>query len=115
MSATPHPASPRVAEPHRPTMLPASLSDSLARQLEVVRAQHERDLKHGAGWVELPGAPTRKDPNAGREWPWQGVFPATRICVARDGVERRWHHLHETVGQRAVRQAALRAPGSRSA
>ncbi len=64
-------------------------------------------MRCGAGWVELPGAPGRKYPGAGREWPWQWVFPATRIYVSRDGGERRRHHLHETVVQRAVRQTAL--------
>ena len=40
---------------------------------------------------------------------WYRVFPATRIYV--DGVtgRRRRHHLHESVVQRAVRQAALKA------
>ena len=33
-------------------------------------AQHEADLRQGAGWVELPDALRRKYPNAGREWPW---------------------------------------------
>jgi integron integrase len=93
----------------RRTMLPASLCDPLARHLEHARAQHDRDLKCGAGWVEVPGALARKYPGAGREWPWQWVFPATRIYVVRDGGERRRHHLHETVVQRAVRQAALGA------
>ncbi len=50
----------------------------LARHLEGVRAQHQRDLHQGAGWVELPTALIRKYPNAGREWVWQWVFPATR-------------------------------------
>jgi len=63
------------------------------------------DLAAGAGWVELPGALARKYPNAGREWSWQWVFPATRYY--RDPVtgQRRRHHLHETVVQRAVRDA----------
>jgi integron integrase len=61
----------------RVTMLPAALKDALSRHLEAVRRQHEADLQHGAGWVELPWALARKYPNAGREWPWQWVFPAT--------------------------------------
>jgi len=63
----------------------------------------------GAGWVELPGALARKYPNAGCEWPWQWVFPATRIYMDRQTGQRRRHHLHESVLQRAVRFAALRA------
>ena len=65
--------------------------------------------RRGASWVELPDALDRKYPNAAREWPWQWVFPATRtyVDVATGRVKR--HHLHETVLQRAVREAVLAA------
>jgi len=70
-------------EKDRVTMLPASLEEPLARHLEAVRRQHERDLARGRehGWVELPAALHRKYPNAGRSWPWQWVFPATRTYL----------------------------------
>jgi integron integrase len=89
----------------RVTMLPGILKDTLARHLDGVRAQHQRDMAGGAGWVELPTALLRKYPNAGREWVWQWVFPATRIYRDRTTGQRRRHHLHETVLQRAVRSA----------
>ena len=63
----------------------------------------------GAGWVELPTALTRKYPHAGREWSWQWVFPATRLYVDRATGERRRHHLHETVLQRALKHAVVQA------
>jgi integrase len=63
----------------RRTMLPESLKAELARHLAGVRRQHDADLRRGAGWVELPHALARKYPNAGREWAWQWVFPATRL------------------------------------
>jgi site-specific recombinase XerD len=60
--------------------------------------------------VELPGALLAKYPQAARDWPWQWVFPATRHYLdARTG-QRRRHHLHETVLQRAFREA-VRASG----
>jgi len=93
----------------RVTMLPAVVKAELARHLEAVKQQHEMDLRHGAGWVELPSALARKYPNAGREWPWQWVFPATRIYVERATGQRRRHHLHESVLQRAVREALMKA------
>ena len=93
----------------RVSMLPATIKADLARHLEGVRAQHQRDLPRGAGWVELPTALGRKYPNAGREWGWQWLFPATRFYVDRDTRERRRHHLHETVLQGAVKVAVLRA------
>jgi integrase len=49
----------------RATMLPAAVKADLLAHLERVRRQHEDDLRHGAGWVELPGALLRKYPNAG--------------------------------------------------
>lgn len=93
----------------RVTMLPAAARTLLARHMDQVRAQHEADLRRGAGWVELPGALLRKYPHAGREWTWQWVFPATRFYVDRVTGQRRRHHLHESVLQRAVKDAVRAA------
>jgi integron integrase len=89
----------------RITMLPLSVKAELRRHLVRVRALHARDVAGGAGAVALPTAVARKFPNAGRDWRWQWVFPAGRTCVDRGTGERRRHHLHETVVQRAVTQA----------
>jgi integrase len=88
-------------------MLPRSVEGSLADHLERVKEQHHRDLARGAGWVELPGALASKLRSAGREWPWQWVFPATRTYLDPATGEQRRHHLHETVVQQAVRRAVL--------
>jgi integron integrase len=93
----------------RLTTLPVAIKPDLMRHLASVRNQHQIDLRAGAGWVELPGALGKKYPNAGREWTWQWVFPATRVYVDRLTGQRRRHHLHESVLQRAVKTAALRA------
>jgi integron integrase len=89
----------------RATTLPAIIVADLTRHLEAVKRQHAVDLRQGAGWVELPWALARKYPNAGREWAWQWVFPATRFYVDRETGQRRRHHLHESVLQRAVKDA----------
>jgi integron integrase len=93
----------------RVTMLPAVAKADLAQHLYAVRAQHQSDLAAGAGWVELPMALARKYPNAGREWVWQWVFPATRTYRDRATGQRRRHHLHESVLQRAVKRAVRKA------
>ncbi|HEY3176979.1 MAG TPA: integron integrase [Candidatus Polarisedimenticolia bacterium] len=93
----------------RRTMLPARLKEPLRVHLEGVRRQHQRDLGNGAGWVELPGRLGAKYPNAGRDWGWQWVFPATRHYVDSSTGQRRRHHLHESVLQRAVKIAVLKA------
>lgn len=93
----------------RLTPLPATLIPALREHCQRTQLQHEADLRDGAGYVELPNALRRKYPNAAREWPWQWLFPATRLYHHPKTNERRRHHLHETVVQRAVRQAALTA------
>lgn len=65
--------------------------------------------------MELPSGLARKYPNAGREWAWQWVFPATRMYVEPASGQRRRHHLHESVIQRAMKEAALRAGLSKPA
>jgi integron integrase len=99
----------------RVTMLPAAVKSELAKHLDVVRAQHEADLRQGAGWVELPWALARKYPNAGRAWGWQWVFPATPMYLHQDTGQRRRHHLHESVLRRAVKGAMQRAGLSKHA
>jgi integrase len=94
----------------RATMLPAAIKAALASHLANVEKQHQADLGHGAGWVELPGALLRKYPNAARDWGLQWVFPATRIYVHHATGQRRRHHLHESVLQRAVK-GAVRGAG----
>jgi integron integrase len=93
----------------RVTVLPAVVTQPLAQHLLRVKQLHGRDVALGGGWVELPWALARKYPNAGREWPWQWVFPATRLYFDRATGQRRRHHLHETVLQRAVLEAVRQA------
>src|SRR5439155_7804854 len=94
----------------RLTMLPGALKSPLVDHLARVKAQHEADLAAGRGAVALPGALRLKYPNAPREWAWQWVFPVTRFYLDEQTGERRRHHLHESVLQRAVKDA-VRAAG----
>jgi integron integrase len=93
----------------RRTMLPERLKAPLREHLRRVKAQHEKDRNAGAGGVALPDALSRKYPAAAKEWSWQWVFPATRHYRDRETGDRRRHHLHETVLQRAVKSAAREA------
>ena len=93
----------------RVTMLPVAIEKRLASHLEDVKRQHERDLADGFGRVVLPFALDRKYPNAATEWGWQFVFPAARICRdPRFGPPSRYH-LHESVVQKALSEAARAA------
>lgn len=93
----------------RVTMLPQSLSRPLQEHLKRVKRVHEQDVRDGWGCVELPMALARKYPSAASEWQWQWVFPqATRWHNPRTGHQGR-HHVHETLVQRAVKDASRRA------
>lgn len=89
----------------RYTMFPASVQEPLRKHLEDVKRLHEEDLATGSGAVELPMALARKYSNAPKEWGWQWVFPATSHYTAKENGEKRRHHLHETVLQRAFKTA----------
>ena len=91
----------------RRTPLPKTCRRALARQLATARAVHERDERDGVRVTGIRASYLRKNPNADREVAWRYVFPASRTFVERAAVRRR-HHLHETVVQRAVRNAAGR-------
>ena len=93
----------------RSTLLPANLRAPLIGHLKQVQALHRADIAIGAGSVALPGALARKLPNASKSWPWQWLFPATRLYRDRDTGELRRHHLHETVLQRAFHAAVSEA------
>jgi integron integrase len=100
----------------RVTLFPSMAQERFKRHLGLVQAQHHSDRALGGGWVELPAALERKYPNAGLEWSWQWVFPATRRHTDSRTRQIRRHHLHESALQRevhkAVRLAGITKPAS---
>lgn len=93
----------------RVTMLPLALKQPLRDHLEHVREIHLRDLADGWGRVSLPSALERKYPNAPTEWAWQWVFPQQRRWKNTRTGEQGRHHVHDTILQRAVKDAVRRA------
>jgi len=94
----------------RVTMLPEMVKPQLRQQLERAKAVHEADLADGWGRVVLPDALHRKYPQAPAEWRWQWIFPQERRWRNSKTGDQGRHHVHITVIQRAVRDAA-RASG----
>ena len=93
----------------RVTVLPESLKERLREHLAGVRELYEKDLATGIDGVFLPDALSRKYPNAGKEWPWQWVFPSRDLSVdPRTRVICR-HHVHLNTLQKAVKTAAQKA------
>jgi site-specific recombinase XerD len=91
----------------RYTMLPAAVKELLIKHLDDGKRQHHNDVEKNLGRVVLPNALDRKYPNAGKEWGWQWVFPATSHCTDTVTGEKRRHHLHESVLQKAVKDARV--------
>jgi integron integrase len=96
-------------ENDRFTILPDSLIQPLQLHLRYVKSLHEKDLADGFGSVYLPYALERKYKNANKDWIWQYLFPAPEISTdKRTGITRR-HHIHETIVQKSIKEAARRA------
>ena len=93
----------------RHTMLPTAVKDVLHKHLQDVKRLHDEDLQKGLGRVVLPNALDRKYQTADKEWGWQWVFPATSHYTDQVTGEKRRHHLHESVLQKAVKDARLKA------
>lgn len=96
-------------EKDRITMIPSVLVAELRRHLEDNERKWELETRKGRGAVPLPAALARKFPGASTEWGWQWVFPAGRVYRNPESGEVRRHHLHESVIQRAVKEAVQRA------
>jgi integron integrase len=94
----------------RRTMLGTSVVQELQGQLARVERLHATDLRRGRGWVALPEAYGSKAPSAARALAWQWMFPSGREYRDAASGERRRHHVHESVVQRAV-QVAVRVSG----
>jgi len=87
------------------TILPDSVAADLKHILQDVKALHQKDLRDGYGEAVLPNALGVKYKNAGKEWGWQYIFPASRLSLDPvSGVIRR-HHLDQSVLQKTIRNA----------
>lgn len=93
----------------RAVPLPEAACALLPEHLDVVRRVFDADVAAGLPGVVLPDGLGRKYPNASREWGWQFLFPAGRVCRdPRWGPPNRFH-LHESAVQREVAAAVRRA------
>ncbi|OGW12655.1 MAG: hypothetical protein A3G93_04255 [Nitrospinae bacterium RIFCSPLOWO2_12_FULL_45_22] len=93
----------------RVTMLPERFAVALKEHLIRVKIIYEKDQANGVPGVYIWPALARKYPKAASEWIWQYVFPAKSLSVdPRSGTVRR-HHINESLVQKAVKEAAMRA------
>ena len=86
--------------------IPEKLITTLKSQIQAVRELHSDGLLDGYGGVYLPGALSRKYPNAKKEFKWQYLFPSIKLATdPRTGHVHR-HHLHENSLQKQIKNAA---------
>jgi integron integrase len=93
----------------RVTVLPRRYEQQLKDHLESVKMQHDKDLASGGGSVYLWPALERKYPKASKEWIWQYAFPSEQLSADPRSKKVRRHHLHESLLQKAVKDAAVKA------
>ena len=93
----------------RITIFPESIKNQIDEHLARVRRVYDRDRKAGIAGVFLPGALSRKYPNAGKEWIWFWVFPSGNLSVDPRLKEIRRHHRSGSFLQKAIRKGAEKA------
>lgn len=99
----------------RRVMLPQSLSLQLKKQIDCVKALHEKDLAEGWGKAQVPANVESRSPNAGKELKWQWLFPqANRWKNPMTGQQGR-HHMDESLLQKAVKKAMAEAHVNKNA
>ncbi len=90
----------------RVTVLPKSLREEVARQIERAREVWTGDREAGLAGVHLPGALARKFRRAAETFEWFWLFPAKQISTDPESGIRRRHHLHGKVYNEAIKRAA---------
>ena len=90
----------------RVTVLPKSLREEIAEQVERSREVWRGDREAGIAGVHLPGALARKFRRAAETFEWFWLFPAKQISMDPETRTRRRHHLHGQVYNEAIKRAA---------
>jgi integron integrase len=93
----------------RVTLLAETCRDELRAQLREAEALHQGDTRARLAGVWLPDAVERKYSNAGRELGWFWGFPSRTLSTDPRAAVVRRNHVHESVIQKAVKAAALKA------
>jgi integron integrase len=93
----------------RVTVLPKSLREEVARQIERAREAWQGDREAGMAGVHMPGALARKFRRAAESFEWFWLFPARQVSADPESEVRRRHHLHGQVYNESIKRAAAGA------
>ena len=89
----------------RTVPIPESIVKELQQQLQKVVVIHKADLESKFSGTFLPDQLDRKYKNAAKEFIWQWFFPAQSLTTLASTKEKRRYHVHESVVQKALKQA----------
>ena len=93
----------------RMTVLPQKAVPALRDHIDYSASLHTKALKDGVCHVYLPGALSKKYPNAGRELAWQYIFASRQLSRdPRTGKLGR-HHINPRTIQKSVKIAITKA------
>jgi integron integrase len=93
----------------RTVPIPQLLIPELKRQLRKVTAIHQADLNAKYAGTFLPDQLDRKYKDADKELIWQWFFPALSLTFIREQQVYKRYHIHESVVQKAIKQAVNHA------
>ncbi|MDQ3291053.1 MAG: tyrosine-type recombinase/integrase, partial [Bacteroidota bacterium] len=94
---------------NRVLFFPVSLEPDLRAQIAEVTNLHQEDLRLGFGEVDVPTAVFSLNPTEAKTLDWQYLFPAARRSLQNSTNKEIRFHLHESVLQKALRQALEKA------
>jgi integron integrase len=93
----------------RTVPIPQILVPELKQQLQKVSVTHEADLRAKYAGTFLPDQLERKYKKAASELIWQWFFPAPSLTFIREHQVYKRYHIHESVVQKAIKQAVNHA------
>jgi len=93
----------------RTVPLPDRIIPELESHLESLKDLHQKDLDRKYAGVFLVNALEQKYKNAAKEFIWQWVFPSKELTVEKKNGQIKRYHLHETLVQKAIKQAVGKA------
>ncbi|QEN06417.1 integron integrase [Thiospirochaeta perfilievii] len=93
----------------RETLLPGFLTTYLQNHISSIKKLYLDDRHNMVNGVILPGALEKKFPNAGKEWSWFWVFPASKLSVDPLTNTVRRYHIYPSTLQKSFKDALKRS------
>jgi len=88
----------------RVTLLPQSVKLHIIELIDRRKMEHVDDLSRNRGFTILPGALSRKYPNADKELGWQYLFVSDKYIMSPENKICRFH-FHPSYIQKAIKKA----------